>query len=82
MEKESLMNNRRRDRLKGVLTSLENAQNTIEAVTDQEEDALDNIPENLMDSEMYDKIDEAVENLNAAQEKLQETIESIERAMR
>lgn len=76
------MNNRRRDRLKGVLTSLENAQNTIEAVTDQEEDALDNIPENLMDSEMYDKIDEAVENLNAAQEKLQETIESIERAMR
>lgn len=76
------MNNRRRDRLKGVLTSLENAQNTIEAVTDQEEDALDNIPENLMDSEMYDKIDEAVENLNAAQDKLQETIESIERAMR
>lgn len=76
------MNNRRRDRLKSVLTSLENAQNTIEAVTDQEEDALDNIPENLMDSEMYDKIDEAVENLNAAREKLQETIESIERAMR
>lgn len=76
------MNNRRRDRLKGVLTSLENAQNTLEAVTDQEEDALDNIPENLMDSEMYDKIDEAVENLNAAQERLQETIESIERAMR
>lgn len=76
------MNNRRRDRLKSVLTSLENAQNTLEAVTDQEEDALDNIPENLMDSEMYDKIDEAVENLNAAQDKLQETIESIERAMR
>lgn len=76
------MNNRRRDRLKSVLTSLENAQNTLEAVTDQEEDALDNIPENLMDSEMYDKIDEAVENLNAAQERLQETIESIERAMR
>lgn len=76
------MNNRRRDRLKSVLTSLENAQNTLETVTDQEEDALDNIPENLMDSEMYDKIDEAVENLNAAQDKLQETIESIERAMR
>lgn len=76
------MNNRRRDRLKGVLTSLENAQNTIETVTDQEENALDNIPENLMDSEMYDKIDEAVENLNAAQEKIQEAIESIERAMR
>lgn len=82
MEKGFLMNNRRRDRLKSVLTSLENAQNTLEAVTDQEEDALDNIPENLMDSEMYDKIDEAVENLNAAQERLQETIESIERAMR
>lgn len=76
------MNNRKRNRLKSVLTSLENAQNTLEAVTDQEEDALDNIPENLMDSEMYDKIDEAVENLNAAQERLQETIESIERAMR
>ena len=56
MEKGFLMNNRRRDRLKSVLTSLENAQNTLEAVTDQEEDALDNIPENLMDSEMYDKL--------------------------
>lgn len=75
------MNNKRREELRRALSLLENAQSIIENITDQEEDALDNMPENLMDSERYEKIERAADNLNEAQDKLTDVIEYVEDAM-
>lgn len=46
----------------------------------QEEDALDNMPENLQGSERYEKIEAAVDLLNDASECIDSAIERINEA--
>lgn len=43
---------------------------------------MDNCPENLQGSERYEKMEDAVDNLNDALEKLEEAKEYIEAAIR
>lgn len=75
------MNKKRRDILyKSAIPLLEQAKSILERVVSDEEDALDNIPENLQESERYEKIEDAVDNLNEAVENIGDAIENIDNA--
>ena len=71
------MNNRRRKEIKKAVLSLETALNIVSDVAGEEMDCLDNIPENLEGSDMYEKINNAVSLLEDAEEKIDEAIENL-----
>ena len=72
------MNNKRRDVLKRVLNLLENASGLVNQVLDEEQDSLDNTPENLMESDQYQKREAAVDRLEEAIEQIKEAKNSVE----
>jgi len=49
----------------------------VEVICDKEEDCIDNYPENLQGTERYEKMEDAVDNLNEALEKIGEAEECI-----
>lgn len=74
------MNDKRRSKLRSVVSSLNSIQSTLESVLDQENDCLDNIPENLEGSDMYNKIQLAVDNLEDAIDGIGEVVRSVQDA--
>lgn len=75
------MNRRRRERLKEALRSIEAIAAILQGVCDSEENALENYPENLQGTEKFEKMEEAVEHLNEAIDRLDATKEEISAAM-
>ena len=72
------MNNARRDQLRGVVALLDRAVSIISNVSDAEENALDNVPENLQDSERCEKMEEALNFLDSAVEDIESAKDHIE----
>lgn len=73
------MNKQRRQRIKEVITQLETCADNLEAVKSDEDEARENIPENLQDGEAYctseecsDKIEEAMSDIRAVIENLED----------
>ena len=73
------MNNKRRELLKGAVGLLEKASGIVSMALDEEQDCLDNMPENLSDSERYQKmeatidlLDDVVGQIDSAQENILE----------
>ena len=67
------MNNARRKQLLNLIPRIDELQSTIselqealEAIRDEEQEYLDNIPENLQGSEKYGKSEQAIESLDSA----------------
>lgn len=75
------MNKQRREDLRGVLSLLISAIGIVQRVCDKEEDCMDSYPENLQGSERYEQMEDAVDNLNEALEKLGEAKESVQAAL-
>lgn len=75
------MNNARRDRLKDAIQLLNSATSIVDDVVDKEGDAMDNMPENLQESERFAAMEEAVDLLNDATESIGEAIELIGQAV-
>ena len=57
------MNTPRRKNLQKVIDMLEALKSDIETARDEEEEYRDNMPENLQNSERYEKADNACDNL-------------------
>lgn len=74
------MNNTRRKQIKNIISKLSDIKNEIDDIAVDEEDCLDNIPENLQESERYEKSEAALENLNDALDTVDELIEYLEEA--
>lgn len=72
------MNNIRRKTLKTILEEIEEIKNRLEDVLSEEEEAFDNIPENLQGTERYEKAEEIISYLEDAISELDESISSIE----
>lgn len=72
------MNNARRERIRSIISKLEDIQTEIEELTGEEQDAFDNMPEGLQSSERGDVAQEAISNLEAAD--LSDIISSLENA--
>lgn len=75
------MNNIRRKALQKIYAAIEEAKEDLEMVFDEEQEAFDNIPENLEGSERYEKAEMAVDNLETAMSELEEVLECIEEAI-
>lgn len=66
--------------LKRASALLGTASGLVSTALEKEEDALDNMPENLQGSEKYEKIEAAVDLLNDASECIDSAIEKINEA--
>jgi hypothetical protein len=74
------MNDKRRASLQEASQLLGRAAVIIERVSDDEQDAMDNYPENLQSTEKFEAMESAVDNLNDAVEKISEAKEHIDSA--
>ena len=75
------MNEKRRVQLRNALTMMSSAASIIDAVCDKEQDCLDNYPENLQGTERFERMEDAVESLSGALEKIDEAKEFVSVAM-
>ncbi len=57
---------------------IQNAHDVLEEVRDEEQDAFDNLPEGLQDSERGDMMQEAIGNLDEAIDNLDDVLSSLE----
>ena len=73
------MNKVRRKNLQAIIDRLEELKGSLEDLQAEEEEYRDNIPENMQESERYEKADEACANLSV--DNLEEVISSIEAAI-
>lgn len=75
------MNKLRRKWIEKVVDALTESLGEIESIQSEEEEYRDNIPENLQESERYERADEACENLEAAYNSLEEAIDYLNESM-
>lgn len=75
------MNESRRARLRGAISKLSDVQAVVQSVCDQEEDCVDNMPENLQGTERFERMEDAVDHLSEALEKLDEAKDHIQAAI-
>lgn len=65
------MNNKRRELLKNATGLLDQAFGMVQMVLDSEQDCLDNMLENLLDSERCQKIEDAIDRLEEALDQME-----------
>lgn len=75
------MNEERRSKLRDAVGFLDRASAIVDTVYDKEQDCLDNMPENLQNTERYEHMEDAVDHLNDALERLDEVKEHIQSAI-
>lgn len=75
------MNNKRRGKISQASIFLDRAYDIISDVHSQEGDSMDNVPENLRDSEAFIKMEDAEENLSSALDALDEVRDRLNSAI-
>lgn len=60
------MNNERRERIRKVISTLEDLNNEIQEILSEEQDAYDNMPESFQNGERGDAAQNAISNLESA----------------
>ena len=75
------MNSKRCAYLNAAVDMLRQSKSIVERAQEEEQDALDNLPENLEDSERYSKMENAADSLSDACDALDEAIGLIEDAV-
>lgn len=74
------MNRKRREILKTANVHLTEAKRLVERAQEQEADALDSIPENMTDTDRYEKMENAADLLEDAASDIEEAMEKIQEA--
>ena len=74
------MNKQRRAKLSNVCEMLRTALGIVSDVRDDEQDAIDNLPENLQESERCTAMEDAVDELEEAIDNIESAIECVNRA--
>ena len=72
------MNDARRERVNEAIDLTNQAIEMLESISEEEQDALDNMPENMQDGERGEKMQENIESLDDAASELGNTITTIE----
>lgn len=75
------MDNKRRSSLKEAIQLLSRVSTMVDAVCDKEQDCMDNYPENLQNTDRFERMEDAVENLNEALEKIDDAKDCIQAAI-
>lgn len=76
-----LMDKKRKNNLHDALKMLSSIVSIVETVCNKEEDCMENYPENLQGSDVFEHMETAVDNLNDALEKLNDAKGHIEAAI-
>lgn len=76
------MNKKRRGNLKQALGLINTAGDIIQNALYEEQDCLDNLPENLMESDRYSKMESTVDELEQAIDYIENIRSSVEEALR
>jgi len=74
------MNKAKRASLKEAIILLDRTIGIIQSVKEDEQDCLDNLPENLQNSERYENMENAVDSLEDAIDKIDEAKDNISEA--
>ena len=75
------MNKTRRKSLRTAVLYIDKAIDIINDAKYDEQDCIDNTPENLQNSERYEAMESAVDNLEEAADSLKESLHYIEKAI-
>ena len=75
------MNENRRREISRAISHLEMAKNIVSDVLFEEQNALDNMPENLQSSSRYEAMESAVDALSDAESSIDEAVEYLEAAV-
>ena len=71
------MNNKRRELLGRAVSAMNEAERYTSMALDEEQECLDNMPENLYESDGYAKMESAIENLESALENISGAVDCI-----
>lgn len=74
------MNNKRRKHINNIINILETSKDEISEILEEEQDAFDNLPENLMESERGELAQNAIDLLEEAVNNVEEAINNLEEA--
>lgn len=74
------MNNDRRKRLDAIFSTLETALNDLTTIKDEEQEAFDNMPESLQQSERGQASDEAINAMDEAGSSIESAMDGIDTA--
>ena len=72
------MNKERRKSITNTIEKLQEINETISIILEEEEIYRDNMPENLQNSEKYEKADQACDNLQECMDELESIIDMLE----
>lgn len=75
------MNKVRRRAIENVLNQLRDLQTSVEELSNEERECLDNIPENLQGSTNYEESERAADSLDSAYDSIEEACGNLEDAM-
>ena len=75
------MNKNRRKRIADLRERIDIIKNELEEVMEEEQDARDNLHNNLQDSEKAEKMDDTIGSIEYAIGNLEETIENLDEAV-
>ena len=75
------MNKMNRKQLSDLISRIETIHEELDEIKDGEEEKIDNMPENLLDSEKGEALSEIIDFLDSATERLNECVESIQSAI-
>lgn len=75
------MNNPRRKRIDAVMSKLKKLTAELEAIKKEEEEAFDNLPESLQETERGEAMQEAIDNLDEAISNLADATEYLQEAV-
>lgn len=74
------MNNKRRKHINNIINILETSKDEISEILEEEQNALDNMPENLLESERAELTQNAIDLLEEAVNNVEEAINNLEEA--
>lgn len=74
------MNNTRRSQITDIMEQLSPLQTSIEELLEEEQEAFDNLPESIQDSERGEAIQAAIDNLEEAVGNCEELLNNLEMA--
>ena len=71
------MNKKQRNQIEKWIDSINEIKDGVESMQEEEQDKLDNMPENLQESERGEQMQNGIKNLEAAASSLEEAIDNL-----
>ena len=75
------MNKQRRKSLETIMQTIESLREDLTSILEEEQEAFDNMPEGLQESERGEAMQEAIDNLESADSSFEELIDYISEAI-